>query len=184
MSCRFNLIALASMAMFAGCYPKSMTGTRTVSRMLSDPVVDRMGDLEIQSELVGRTVVVHASWGRRCHRDVIEIVEDTTGHELTVVGSGGESVAAVLLAVAFYPVGIADLLVTGIVSIADPVRTTRHETRGDPISLACPIPAPNVPLHLTLPSSSVIDGVTDARGSYIFMLAADELHGELRLRAD
>ncbi|MDB4953867.1 MAG: hypothetical protein JWO36_1436 [Myxococcales bacterium] len=176
------LLAIATLV--TACYPASRAST-TVSRTLSDPILDRTGRVALRSEVLDGTVVVRSTWPRQCHRDVTEVVKETTGHEMDLITDNPAGGLGLMLGMlVLYPVGIADVVITGVVAIADP-KTTKLTTRpAGSINVECSISATHVPVHLTLPSGTVVDGATDDAGRFAFVLPEGEKHGRLKVRAD
>src|SRR5258706_1294357 len=149
------MVALASV-MGVACYPASQTGTRNVSQVISEPIVDDMGKLTISSEVTDSRVEVSAAWPRQCHRNVVDVVEVTTGSDIKMVGGAAMGLVWAPLLILAYPVGIADVVLTAIALIANPEKTTKVNRPADPVRIACPLPAAALALQITLPSGKVV----------------------------
>ena len=176
--------AIAALAL-AGCWPIEHTTARTIGRSMAAITMDPPGGLALHTERYGGTVVVSATWPRRCHRAVTDLVEVETTREARIIGTGdGESwgwwfLPALILV---WPVGLADAAIANVIVLGGSPTVSQHTAAAGNLTWPCPTPARAIAIHVTLPSGAELDGMTDDRGDLVLVLPAGEEHGEIHAR--
>ncbi len=172
------------LVLLAACLPNTRQSVATTRRSLGALVQTAPGALLVTSETFDGFVVVTARWPRDCVQQVTEHVENRDEPDPQPAGTtDGQAwgwFVTVPAMVIMWPIG----LVTAVFSYAQSP-STKHETRVlDSLRSPCPMPAREIALHVTLASGRRIDGKTDERGRFAFVMPGAEPAGTIAVTSD